>query len=60
MLLTGKRVCSFWIALDDINKENGCMMCLRSSHQSKVLRKHEFAYSNGVLKSSISEDEEVY
>ena len=59
-LLEDKRACSFWVALDDVNKENGCMMYIRSSHQSSVLRKHEFAHEGGALRTSISLDEEVH
>ncbi len=58
--LEDKRACSFWIALDDVNQENGCMMYIGSSHQSGVLRKHEFAHAGGALKTSVSQDEEIY
>jgi ectoine hydroxylase-related dioxygenase (phytanoyl-CoA dioxygenase family) len=58
--LEDKRACSFWIALDDVNQVNGCMMYIPSSHQSEILRKHEFAHEGGALKTIISKDEDIY
>lgn len=40
--------CSVWIAVDDSNKENGCLRVLPGSHRAKVLLPHEINNSSDV------------
>lgn len=53
-----KRAVSCWVALDDVNKANGCMWFVPASHKSP-LRPHVQIGKEGALKCEASEEEAI-
>ena len=56
--LKDKRACSFWIAIDAADLENGCMAYIPGSHQFDT-REHFQRKENGALSTEISEHDVV-
>ncbi len=56
--MSDTRSCSFWIALDDADEENGCMQYIAQSHTSP-LRAHTFEYEGGALQTQVSATDEI-
>ena len=56
--LPDKRAVSFWIALDDADAENGCMMYVAESHKMP-LQPHEQPVTGGALQCSIGGDSNI-
>ena len=52
-----KRALSFWIAIDDATKENGCMWYAPKSHLQPQLEKHVQLPNGGALCCQWSEEE---
>ncbi len=38
--------CTVWIAIDEANKQNGCLRIIRGSHKNRKLRKHNTVNDN--------------
>jgi phytanoyl-CoA hydroxylase len=53
-----KRALSFWIALDDADQENGCMMYVHGSHQRPILP-HSQPKPNAALQCEVSDDDDI-
>jgi phytanoyl-CoA hydroxylase len=53
-----KRALSFWIALDDADEENGCMMYVAESHKKPMLP-HSQPTPNAALQCKIHPDDEI-
>jgi hypothetical protein len=53
-----KRALSFWIALDDADQENGCMMYVHGSHQRPILP-HNQPKPNAALQCEVSHDDDI-
>ena len=53
--LPDKRSCSFWIALDNADIENGCMAYVAGSHLSEI--KEHSKNENGALSTTLSDDD---
>lgn len=53
-----KRSGSFWIAIDDANRENGCMCYVPGSHNQEI-QKHTQINKNGALTTVVDPSEKV-
>lgn len=53
-----KRALSFWIALDDADQENGCMMYVAGSHKGAIVP-HNQPTPNAALQCQIQEDDVI-
>ncbi|MBL0101266.1 MAG: phytanoyl-CoA dioxygenase family protein [Saprospiraceae bacterium] len=53
-----KRALSFWIALDDVDKENGCMMYVHGSHH-RPIQPHSQPAKNGSLQCEVSDEDDI-
>ncbi len=57
--MSDKRALSFWIALDDVDKENGCMMYVHGSHRRPVYP-HRQQTPNAALQCEVNDDDIIY
>jgi phytanoyl-CoA hydroxylase len=57
--MTDKRALSFWIALDDVDQNNGCMMYVHGSHLEPI-RPHFQPTPNAALQCEVLDQNIVY
>jgi phytanoyl-CoA hydroxylase len=57
--LSDTRAVSFWIALDEVDQDNGCMMYVPKTHDGKI-RHHYQPNAGGALRCDVSDQETVF